>query len=394
MSGGGLAAYLLERSEDMTRTLVAVLAALAAMLGASIARATPVTDTAATSWQTNGRVTAIAVVGSTAYIGGQFTAVRPAGNAADQGTVERDHAAAIDLTTGALLPWNPDANGNVRAIAATATRVYLGGEFSSVGDASASHIAAVDPDTGRPVAAFTAEADDSVLALAISRNTLYAGGKFTNVDDASHTRLVALNATTGDPLENFSASADEPVKSLVVVPGRDQLVVGGSMSKLNGVSRTSVGSIDLITGAIQAWAPSFPFPVISIAATATGVYVAGGGDGGNFVAFDPATGAVKWRGGTDGNAQAITTMNGIIYVGGHFTSYCGAIVGAEVCANPTERDKLVAVNATSGALVGWNPKLDSTLGVYALATGATTLAAGGDFTHVGSTAQQSFATFR
>jgi hypothetical protein len=385
---------LLERSEDMMRTLVAVLAALAAMLGASIASAAPVADTAASSWQTNGRVTAIAVVGSTAYIGGQFTAVRPGGKASGASSVERNHAAAIDLTTGALLPWNPDANGNVRAIAATATQVYLGGEFSSVGDASASHIAEVDPDSGKRVTGFTAGANDSVLALAISRKTLYAGGKFTNVDGGSHTRLVALASTTGQPIAGFSASADKPVKSLVIVPGRDQLVVGGSMTKLDGVSRTSVGSIDLVTGAIQAWAPSFPYPVISIAATATGVYVAGGGDGGNFVAFDPTSAAVDWRGGTDGNAQAITIMNGIVYVGGHFTSYCGATVGAEVCPNPTERDKLVAVNATTGAVTGWAPELDSTLGVYALATGAGAVAAGGDFTHVGTTAQQGFTAFR
>ena len=83
--------------------------------------------------------------------------------------------------------------------------------------------------------------------------------------------------------------------------------------------------------------------MISVAATTTAVYVAGGGDGGNFVAFDPATAAVDWRGGTNGNAQAITVMNGVVYVGGHFTNYCGPQVGQEVCTTPTERDKLLAV---------------------------------------------------
>ena len=111
------------------RTLVGVLSAVAVMLGASIALAAPVADTAVNSIQTNGRVTAIAVVGSTAYIGGDFTSVRPAGKAAGKSTVARQHAAAVDLTTGALLPWNPAPDGNVRAIAATGTSVYLGGEF-------------------------------------------------------------------------------------------------------------------------------------------------------------------------------------------------------------------------------------------------------------------------
>ena len=145
------------------------------------------------SWQTNGRVTAIAVVGSTAYLGGEFTAVRPAGSAAGKNTVSRKHAAAIDLTTGALLPWNPNVNDDVRSIAANATSVYLGGEFSSVGGSSATRLAAVDPTTGKRQTAFTGSANQPVLALALSGTTLYAGGKFTQASGGSHTRIAALD---------------------------------------------------------------------------------------------------------------------------------------------------------------------------------------------------------
>ncbi len=376
------------------RTLVGVLSAVAVMLGASIALAAPVADTAVGSVQTNGRVTAIAVVGSTAYIGGDFTAVRAAGKAAGKGNIARSHAAAVDLATGALLPWNPAPDGNVRAIAATATSVYLGGEFQNAGGASADHITAVDPNTGKHLAAWTGSANDWVLALAVSGNVVYAGGKFSQAGGGSHTRLAALNATTGNAVSGFSASADKVVKTLTVVPGRNQLVVGGALTKLDGTARTSVGSINLSTGALQPWAPSFPFPVISITATATAVYVAGGGDGGNFVAFDPATAAVSWRGGTNGNAQAIAVMNGVVYVGGHFTDYCGPSVGQELCTTPTEREKLLAVNATTGALAAWSPDLDSTLGVFALAGGASSVAAGGDFTLVNDSPQQGFAAFK
>ena len=375
------------------RTALIVLSAVATMLAASVALAAPVGSSTLGTWQTNGRVNAVEVVGNTAYLGGEFTSLRPAGNSLTKGAVTRDYAAAIDLTTGALLPWNPDANGPVRAIAATGSTVYLGGEFTNVGGSSATRITAVSPDSGKKLAAWQGSASDSVLALAVSGSTVYAGGKFTEANGASHTRIAAFDATSGKPLTTFSASADKVVKSLAVVPGRNQLIIGGSFDSLSGTSRNSIGSLDLTTGAVQAWKPAYPFPVIDVAADGSAVYVAGGGDGGNFVAFDPSTGVVDWRGGTNGNAQAITVTNGVVYVGGHFTTYCGARTGQETCTKATGRKKLLAVDASTGALEPWNPGANSTLGVFALAAGGGTVSAGGDFTQVGSAKQQGFAAF-
>jgi hypothetical protein len=56
------------------------------------------------SAQTNGRVNVVVVSGTTAYIGGTFTSVRPAGDPLGTGETPRNHAAAIDLTTGAIPP--------------------------------------------------------------------------------------------------------------------------------------------------------------------------------------------------------------------------------------------------------------------------------------------------
>ncbi len=84
------------------------------------------------SWQTNGRVTSMKIVGTTAYIGGKFTSVRPAGAAPGSGEVVRNHAAAINVANRALLPWNPNANGVVQAITANGNAVYLGGSFTQM----------------------------------------------------------------------------------------------------------------------------------------------------------------------------------------------------------------------------------------------------------------------
>ena len=90
------------------------------------------------AWQTNGRVEQIVVSGDTAYLVGQFTSMRPYGDAAGTGEVTRNRAAAIDLSTGALLPWNPNANNTVQTLAVSGSTVYLGGLFSTVGGKNAS----------------------------------------------------------------------------------------------------------------------------------------------------------------------------------------------------------------------------------------------------------------
>jgi len=95
--------------------IVAVLATLIVAGGAEAAvppGSIPVGD----SWQTNGRVQTIVVVGSTAYVGGEFTSVRPSGSPLGTGEVVRNHAYAVNVQTGALLPWDPNTNNTVQSI--------------------------------------------------------------------------------------------------------------------------------------------------------------------------------------------------------------------------------------------------------------------------------------
>ncbi len=60
------------------------------------------------------------IIGTTLIFGGDFTSViSPDGTT----SVPRPHLAAVDLTTGALLPWNPTTNGGVDAMATDGTTV-------------------------------------------------------------------------------------------------------------------------------------------------------------------------------------------------------------------------------------------------------------------------------
>ena len=87
---------------------------------------------------------------------------------------------------------------------------------------------------------------------------------------------------------------------------------------------------------------------------------------------------------TNGNVQAVALLGGLVYCGRHFNgtrSFGGA-----------DRYKLAAVDATSGTIAAFAPRLDSALGVFALAATGPHLEVGGDCTTV-SGADQHFAQF-
>jgi hypothetical protein len=361
-----------------------------------VAQAVPTTVQAhpVATWQTNGRVNAIAVSGGVVYLGGQFTSMRPAGAAPGTGEVARNHVAAVSLATGALLPWNPNANGTVRAIKVVGTSaVYLGGAFTQVGGASHVRLAKVSATgAGAVVSTWTASASGEVFSLATSGTTLYAGGGFGTVDGSARANLAAVSQTDGSLLP-WNPGTDGQVKSIRFVSST-RLVVGGTFTHLAGAAATNLGAVDADTGASLQWRGHISYPVIGLTSDKSGLYVAGAGGGGNFAAFDPATGASKWVGGTNGNVQAIGVVSGVVYLGGHFQTYCGPQHGQHTCTNPITRDKLLAVDETNGSLLPWAPGANSVLGVFSLlGVSNGDMLVGGDFTSTGQRKQQGYAQY-
>jgi PQQ-like domain len=368
--------------------------ALAAGLGTvGVAQAVPVQPRPAPTWQTNGRVNVITVSGSTAYLGGQFTSLRPAGDPLGTGEVTRNHLAAVSLKTGALLPWDPNANGVVRAIRVLGNNVYVGGSFGNVGGTAHQRLAAVTKTTGAVVPGWNASASGEVFTIAGVSNMLYIGGSFSTVDGSPRAHLAALSVATGS-LESWAPSANDQVRSLKLIAG-NRLIAGGNFTQVNGSSQNHLAALSPTTGASLQWNNDVSYNVIGLATDAHGVYVAGAGGGGNFGAFDPATGSAMWQGGTNGNVQAIGVVGGFVYLGGHFQTYCGAQHGQHTCTTPISRDKLLAVDEDTGSLQGWDPKANSVLGVFALTGDSATgdVLSGGDFTSTGQRKQQGYAQF-
>jgi hypothetical protein len=371
---------------------------------ASVADAAVVGSKPIASWQANGTVRVEKVVGNTVYLGGSFTAMLPAGSTG-AGAVTRNGAAAINLDTGNLVTsWNPNVTGGaVYAIDADASgHIYLGGAFSTVGGATHRRVVEVNNTTGAVVTGFKAPTPNAaVRGLDVSGSELYVGCSFTKMGGASHPYAVRVNAATGALDTTWAPVVDNEVRAFAVDSGNTRVVLGGFFRTLNGVSFVGVGAVDTTTGANVAWAyhtadlQTFrPFQILRFTQDGNTLFGAATGNGGSLIAWNIGDGTLKYQEGTNGNVVDMAVLDGIVYFGGHFSGWCGQVPGNNFCTVQANRDKLIAVDEGTGALLSWHPSANTTLGVEALAAGDKSVTVGGEFTKIGGVAQQHHAQFR
>jgi hypothetical protein len=155
--------------------------------------------TVSTGWnggQSNAEVDGLALDGNTLYFGGRFE------SAGDEigGFGARNSLAAVDATSGELLPWAPDAGGiNYRALAVNGTNVYIGGSSTLV---------AANTVTGE-LTGWDVDVTDQINVLAVSGSTVFTGGWFGTIAGVGHPYLAAFDAgcegspcDDGDPCTN------------------------------------------------------------------------------------------------------------------------------------------------------------------------------------------------
>jgi hypothetical protein len=124
-------------------------------------------------------------------------------------------------------------------------------------------------------------------------------------------------------------------------------------------------------------------PASDLALNGSYLLAAVAGSGGACAALDRASGKTLWSDHTNGNLQAVTVLNATAYCGGHFGG-TGSFAGQN-------RYKLAAVDEATGAVRSFAPRINSPLGVWALAHDAARVYVGGDFTKINRRPQYHFA---
>jgi len=304
------------------------------------------------------------------YIGGVFSSVNG---------VTRNSLAAIDVTTGALLDWNPGTNGLVNAMVAYNGVVYVGGSFTMAGGYTRNDLAAVD-GTGA-VTGWDPNSNGDVNALALSANpfthlpTIWIGGLFTSLQGQARYSIGCVDVT-GTPL-SWSPNADHAVRTIVLGYSHNfvnAVYLGGTFDLVAGQSRQYLAEVDPSTGvASSTFNPSPDQPVSSIALDGTSVYVGGsftriGGVSRQYLAgLDATSGAVSsWDPSPDAGVACLDAWSGTVRVGGAFGSLGGVT-----------RNHLAALDATTGMPTSWDPNASGP--INALTVNGGTLYAGGQF---------------
>lgn len=345
------------------------------------------------SWQTNGRVSAIEVVGTTAYLGGSFTSVISPNGAR---RVARAHLAAVNVTTGALLAWHPTTNGDVLALRADGTRLLVGGAFTRVDGKTREHIASIWQSTGGLTAGWIASANGNVEAIAVYRQRVFLGGAFTRANRRARGHLAAVLGRSGAIVAGWHPSVNAVVHALAIDPAVGVLYAGGDFTTVNGHSAAYLQPFSVATGARRGWRSHPVARVWSISYGGGRVFAAAGGTGGQVDAYRQPTGAALWQRWADGDVQSVAYSRGTVFAGGHFANACQTSAGGGtpwVCEKPIARARLMTIIATTGNLGSWNPTADSEWGVFAIRTTPTRVLVGGDFTHVSGIHRWHYAQF-
>lgn len=335
----------------------------------------------------NPAVSAIAVSGSTVYVGGHFDLI---GVSSPQ---PRNNVAALDAT-GNPTAWDPNVNATVKSLVISGNTVYVGGDFTSVNSSSTpverNHLAAFEASgSGNVLSSWDPNSNGIVSTIATSGSTIYVGGTLTSIGaGVDRKRLAAINVATGEPT-SWNPDVDDDVYALTIggSVGSERLYVGGYFATINGISRESLAAFNVSTGALDSWYPGDGTNngVLAIAVNGSKVYVGGdfeliaGTARGHIAALDATTGVLDaaWIANTDTNntVNTIAVSNDRVYAGGSFSIVNGATSRNHIAAFE------LAGGSNTGAVDAWNPNADH--GVNVIAFGGSTVYVGGEFSNIG-----------
>lgn len=263
----GLAAVALAVAAALSLLASTVPAGAVNVVHASVASADPADFTPHVM---NGRVNALLVMGNRVVVAGTFTQVRASTGSTNIG---RNYIFAFNASTGVIdTAFHPALTGVVEALAPSpdGLSVFAGGAFGAAnGSTTYRRLVRLTLSNGQTVTGFRPNPNGFVYDLVSRGGQLYAGGRFTTIGGASRSGLARLDPNTG----NADANLDVPftgaqnngpmqVWRFDVTPDGTKLVATGNFSQVGGQPRNQIAILNVGPGAasVTSWQTDlFPF---------------------------------------------------------------------------------------------------------------------------------------
>jgi PKD repeat protein len=314
---------------------------------------TTVTADALPTVQIDGVVWSQAMGGDIVYAGGDFENARPAGTGVEA-NVARANLVAYDVETGEMTDFAPTFNQQIRAVAVVGDTLYVGGEFTSVDGEPRSRLAAFDLTTGDLVEDFAPQVNGAVQAIAVNQDAIYVGGAFGSVGNQDRGNLAAFDFD-GNLLAWAPTVGGGAVTAITANPDGSSIAVGGTFLTVNGdpgqdtdpaaaepgdglalLNSTTGAALDLPAG-LHIYngngADDADGGITSLAADADAFY----GAGYTFSTIDAGTiegvfavnwddGSIKWVADCHGDSYSVHPQGDLIYAANH-SHYCENIGG-------------------------------------------------------------------
>jgi trimeric autotransporter adhesin len=363
---------------------LALTAAFVALLAAGPAAAADPTPTP--TWVPDGEVHAVAVSGSTAYLGGDFKSIAP----------YTGGSLSFDPQTGQRRASWPDVAGTVSAaIRDGSGGWYVGGAFSRIGDVARQNLAHVLAD-GSVDPAWAPTADADVRALVEHGGLVYVGGSFHNVNGQPHQALAAVDSATGASVDFLSVGpATTAVQTLAV--GGDSahpvLYLGGAFDTIGGKMRHSLAAISLDDNKLTPFDPNVAGKVTGIVLK-NGVYaggvfetVNGNVERNGLASFDPVSGTAS---GWDPHIADAGAVVGSIDIADNTVYAVGRLGTVNSNTTPKVRPKTAAFDATSGVATSWDPQIPPGGIAASVKVAGAAVYVGGGFTAAGGQERSNF----
>ncbi|HXB97612.1 MAG TPA: delta-60 repeat domain-containing protein, partial [bacterium] len=286
--------------------------------------------------------------------------------------------AALLLLPGLLSAAGPNAqtwepNNTVRALALDGPRLFLGGDFTTLG-----------PHTGNSALFLTTTGQRQTnfpffehyggwgrCAIADGNGGWYVSSDSDTVNNPDGSpglsgRLIHVLAS-GRVDTLFAPSPDGPVNGLALAGGR--LYVGGGFGTIGGQPQAYLAALSPSTGALLPWNPGLDAAVNSSSLSGSLLYVggdfsqAGGNARGRLACFDlsgASPALMPWNPGANGTVERVLATASLVYAAGAFTAAGGQarnyFAELDLSGSATTFDAQVPALPTNQ---GWALALDS-----------------------------------